>query len=145
MKKIYREEDINIDIQTIFNLVNDIESYPSYLPWCTSTKVLKESDNVVIGKINISKSFIKWDFSTKNTIVKNRSISLEFVDGPFENLDGEWLFTSLDDHNTKVSLEINYKFKSSLIELSIEPIFTSIMNSILKSFVQQAFKSKYDN
>ena len=145
MKKIYKEEDINIDIQTIFNLINDIESYPNYLPWCTSAKVIKESDNVVVGKIYISKSFIKWNFSTKNTIVKNRSITLQFVDGPFENLDGKWLFSSLDDHNTKVSLEINYKFKSSLIELSIEPIFTSIMNSILKSFVQQAFKSKYDN
>ena len=85
------------------------------------------------------------EYNKKNTIVKNESISLEFVDGPFENLDGEWLFTPVDNHNTKVSLEINYKFKSSLIELSIEPIFTSIMNSILKSFVQQAFKSKYDN
>ena len=145
MKKIYKEEDINIDIQTIFNLINDIESYPNYLPWCTSTEVMKESDNVILGKIYISKSFIKWDFTTKNTIVKNESISLEFVDGPFENLDGKWLFTAIDNHNTRVSLEINYKFKSSLIELSIEPIFTSIMNSILKSFVQQAFKSKYDN
>ena len=145
MKKIYKEEDINIDIETIFNLINDIESYPNYLPWCTDTEVKKESENIIIGKIYISKSFIKWSFSTKNTILKNSSISLEFVDGPFENLDGKWLFTSLDNHNTKVSLEINYKFKSSLIELSIEPIFTSIMNSILKSFIQQAFKSKYDN
>ena len=145
MKKIYKEEDINIDIETIFNLINDIESYPNYLPWCTDTEVIKESDNIIIGKIYISKSFIKWSFSTKNTILKNSSISLEFVDGPFENLDGKWLFTSLDKNNTKVSLEINYKFKSSLIELSIEPIFTSIMNSILKSFIQQAFKSKYDN
>ena len=85
------------------------------------------------------------EFFNKEYYRKNRSISLEFVDGPFENLDGKWLFTSLDNHNTKVSLEINYKFKSSLIELSIEPIFTSIMNSILKSFIQQAFKSKYDN
>mgnify|MGYP001326242954 CR=1 FL=1 len=145
MKRIYKEEDINIDIQTIFNLINDIESYPTYLPWCTQTEVQEESENIIIGKIYISKSFIKWNFSTKNTITKNKSIMLEFVDGPFENLDGKWLFTSIDDYNTKVSLEINYKFKSSLIELSIEPIFASIMNSILKSFVQQAFKSKYDN
>ncbi len=85
------------------------------------------------------------EFFNKEYYIENKSISLEFVDGPFENLDGKWLFTSLDNHNTKVSLEINYKFKSSLIELSIEPIFTSIMNSILKSFVQQAFKFKYDN
>ena len=60
MKKIYKEEDINIDIETIFNLINDIESYPNYLPWCTSTEVVKESDNVILGKIYISKSFIKW-------------------------------------------------------------------------------------
>ena len=60
-------------------------------------------------------------------------------------LNGQWLFTRLDENNTKVSLEIDYKFKSSIIELSIEPIFSSIMNSILKSFVQQAFKLKYDD
>ncbi|MEC8077554.1 MAG: type II toxin-antitoxin system RatA family toxin [Pseudomonadota bacterium] len=145
MKKIYKEEDINIDIETIFNLINDIKSYPNYLPWCTKTEVSEESDNSIIGKIFISKSFINWNFSTKNIIKKNKSISLELVDGPFESLNGTWSFLSTDKFNTKVSLEINYQFKSSIIELSIEPIFTSIMNSILKSFVQEAFKSKYDN
>ena len=96
-------------------------------------------------KIFISKSFINWNFSTKNTIKKNESISLELVDGPFESLTGKWLFSSINEFNTRVSLDINYKFKSSVIDLSIEPIFSSIMNSILKSFVQEAFKSKYDN
>ena len=91
------------------------------------------------------KSFIKWNFSTKNKIEKNKSIRFELVDGPFDSLDGQWLFSTIDEHNTKVSLEISYKFKSSIIELSIEPIFTSIMNSILESFIQEAFKLKYDN
>ncbi len=53
MKRIYKEEDINIDIQTIFNLINDIESYPTYLPWCTQTEVQEESENIIIGKIYI--------------------------------------------------------------------------------------------
>ena len=145
MKKIYKEEDINIDIETIFNLINDINSYPNYLPWCTKTEVTEKPDHSIIGKIFISKSFINWNFSTKNVIKENESISLELVDGPFEKLNGKWSFSMIDGFNTRVSLEINYKFKSSLIELSIEPIFTSIMNSILKSFIQEAFKSKYDN
>ena len=145
MKKIYKEEDINIDIETIFNLINDIESYPNYLPWCTKTEVTKKSTNIIIGKIFISKSFINWNFSTKNIIKTNESISLELIDGPFERLTGKWLFSPINDFNTRVSLSINYKFKSSIIELSIEPIFSSIMNSILKSFVQEAFKSKYDD
>ena len=145
MKRIYKEEDINIDIETIFNLINDIGSYPNYLPWCTKTEVNIESDRTLIGKIFISKSFIKWNFSTRNTIDKNKSIKLDLIDGPFDNFKGKWLFTRLDENNTKVSLEIDYKFKSSIIELSIEPIFSSIMNSILKSFVEQAFKLKYDD
>ena len=145
MKNIHKEEDINIDIETIFNLINDIESYPNYLPWCTKSEVKEESADTIIGKIFISKSFINWNFSTKNTIKKNELISLELVDGPFESLTGKWTFSSINKFNTKVSLDIDYKFKSSIIELSIEPIFSSIMNSILKSFVQEAFKSKYDN
>lgn len=145
MKKIFKEEDINIDIETIFNLINDIESYPNYLPWCTKTEVTEKSTNLIIGRIFISKSLINWNFSTKNTIKTNESISLELIDGPFESLTGKWLFYPINDFNTRVSLSINYKFKSSIIELSIEPIFSSIMNSILKSFVQEAFKSKYDD
>jgi ribosome-associated toxin RatA of RatAB toxin-antitoxin module len=145
MKKIYKEEEINVTMPTIFNLINNIEEYPKFLPWCKKTEVTKESENSQIGKIFISKSFINWSFSTKNIIVRNKSISLSLIDGPFDNLDGSWNFKKIDDNNTHVSLEINYKFKNSLIELSIEPIFTTIMNSILKSFVDQAFKIKYND
>ncbi len=65
MKKIYKQEEINVDVQTIFNLINNVEDYPNFLPWCTKTEVTKESENTNIGKIFISKSFIKWNFSTK--------------------------------------------------------------------------------
>ncbi len=145
MKRIYKEEDINIDISTIFNLINNVENYPNYLPWCTKTEVDRISNELLTGKIFISKSFVEWNFSTKNLIEINKSIKLELIDGPFDTLDGKWLFSSIDEYNTRVSLEINYKFKSTIIELSIEPIFSSIMNSILKSFVHEAFKQKYDN
>ena len=56
MKNIHKEEEINIDIKTIFNLINDIESYPNYLPWCTKSEVKEESDNIIIGKIFIRKN-----------------------------------------------------------------------------------------
>jgi ribosome-associated toxin RatA of RatAB toxin-antitoxin module len=145
MKKIYKEEEINVTMSIIFNLINNIEEYPKFLPWCKKTEVTKESENSQIGKIFISKSFINWSFSTKNIIDRNKSISLFLIDGPFDKLDGRWNFKEIDDNNTLVSLEINYKFKNSLIELSIEPIFTTIMNSILESFVDQAFKIKYND
>jgi ribosome-associated toxin RatA of RatAB toxin-antitoxin module len=145
MKKIYKKEEINVTMPIIFNLINNIEEYPKFLPWCKKTEVTRESENSQIGKIFISKSFINWSFSTKNLIERNKSISLSLIDGPFDKLDGSWTFKEIDDNNTLVSLEINYKFKNSLIELSIEPIFKTIMNSILESFVDQAFKIKYND
>ena len=144
MQKIYKEEEINVSMPIIFNLINNIEEYPKFLPWCKKTEVTKEAENSQIGKIFISKSFINWSFSTKNIIDRNKSISLSLIDGPFDKLDGRWNFKKIDDNNTFVSLEINYKFKNSLIELSIEPIFATIMNSILESFIDQAFKIKYN-
>ena len=51
MKNIHKEEEINIDIETIFNLINDIESYPNYLPWCTKSEVREESANISSYKI----------------------------------------------------------------------------------------------
>ena len=83
------------------------------------------------------------EFFTKNYIDENKSIKLEFVDGPFDTLDGNG-FTPTDKYNTKVSLEINYKFKSKLIEVSIEPIFTTIMNSI-QNHLCRRFKIKYND
>ena len=145
MKKIYKKEEINVTMPIILNLINNIEEYPKFLPWCKKTEVTRESENSQIGKIFISKSFINWSFSTKNLIERNKSISLSLIDGPFDKLDGSWTFKEIDDNNTLVSLEINYKFKNSLIELSIEPIFKTIMNSILESFVDQAFKIKYND
>ena len=145
MNKIFKEENINVNLPIIFNLINDVENYPSFLPWCINTEVNRETSDCMVGKIYISKNFIKWDFTTKNKIVEEKSIELSLVDGPFKNLDGKWSFTKIDDNNTRVSLEINYEFENSLIEISIEPIFTSIMNSILQSFIDQAFRIKYDD
>jgi len=70
---------------------------------------------------------------------------LSLLDGPFDELNGQWSFRTIDSNNTHVTLEIDYKFKNSLIEISIEPIFSTIMNSILKSFIDQAFKIKYND
>jgi len=145
MKKIYKEEEINVDVETIFNLINDVESYPDFLPWCTKTEVTKESKNINTGKIFISKSFINLNFSTKNIIDVNKSITLSLQDGPFDELNVQLSFRTIDSNNTHVTLEIDYKFKNSLIEISIEPIFSTIMNSILKSFIDQAFKIKYND
>ena len=94
------------------------------------------------AEIEISKSFVNWRFTTKNTFKVNKIIELKLVDGPFSHLEGYWKFDEIDEFNTKVSLYLEYKFDNKLIEMSIKPVFSNIMSSILDSFISEAFKLK---
>ena len=71
-----------------------------------------------------------------------KKIKLDLVDGPFTHLNGEWNFKKNDNYNTQVSLYLEYQFNNRIIEMSLKPIFSSIMNSILDSFISEAFRIK---
>ena len=144
MDCIKKNESINIDIQTIFTLINQVDKYSDFLPWCSNSKVISDKNNVMVGKISVSKNFVNWTFTTENHYIKNKKIHLTLVDGPFKNLNGEWSFLKIDNNNTQVSFILEYEFSNKIIELSIKPVFTSIMSSILDSFISEAFKVKYE-
>ena len=144
MDCIKKNESINIDIQTIFTLINQVDKYSDFLPWCSNSKVISDKNNVMVGKISVSKNFVNWTFTTENHYIKNKKIYLTLIDGPFKNLNGEWSFLKIDNNNTQVSFILEYEFSNKIIELSIKPVFTSIMSSILDSFISEAFKVKYE-
>tara|TARA_B100000686_G_scaffold110013_1_gene117162 strand:+ start:912 stop:1349 length:438 start_codon:yes stop_codon:yes gene_type:complete len=144
MDCIKKNESINIDIQTIFTLINQVDKYSDFLPWCSNSKVISDKNNIMVGKISVSKNFVNWTFTTENHYIKNKKIYLTLIDGPFKNLNGEWNFLKIDNNNTQVSFILEYEFSNKIIELSIKPVFTSIMSSILDSFISEAFKVKYE-
>ncbi len=142
MDYIRKNELINVNVEIIFDLINDVDNYDTFLPWCSESRIISHDENVVEAEINISKNFLKWKFSTKNKYFHNNRINLELLDGPFSHLTGYWLFKIIDTNNTSVELYLEYEFDNKLIELSIKPIFSNIMTSILDSFISQAFQLK---
>ena len=144
MNYIDKTEDINVDVNTIFTLINNVDGYKDFLPWCKNSIILSNTDNILIGEIEISKNLINWKFKTSNSYIKDKKIKLELVDGPFSHLNGEWNFKKKDNFNTQVSLYLEYQFDNRIIEMSLKPIFSSIMNSILDSFISEAFRIKND-
>ena len=65
---------------------------------------------------------------------------MQLLEGPFEQLSGEWRFEPLGDDATKIFLDLKFKFKSKLLDISLSPIFTKIANSQLDAFVARAKK-----
>ncbi|CAI8367001.1 MAG: Persistence and stress-resistance toxin PasT [Gammaproteobacteria bacterium] len=142
MNYINKFEEINVDINLIFKLINNVENYHKFLPWCSDSKVLSDVKNTMLAEIEISKNFINWKFKTENNYKKNKIIELRLKDGPFSHLEGYWKFELLNEHNTSVQLYLEYEFDNKLVELSIKPIFSGIMSSILDSFISEAFRLK---
>ena len=142
MNYINKFEEINVDVTLIFNLINNVENYHRFLPWCSGSKILSNIDNIMLAEIEISKNLINWKFKTENNYIKNKIIELKLNDWPFSHLQGYWKFQSLNEHNTSVQLYLEYEFDNKLVELSIKPIFSTIMSSILDSFISEAFRLK---
>ena len=142
MNVVNQSEDINVDVSLIFKLINNVDRYSEFLPWCSDSIILNDSASEMTAEIEITGKPIKWKFKTKNKYQENEIIKIKLVDGPFKNLEGYWKFHQIDQYNTNVSLFLEYEFSSKIIELSLKPIFSSIMSSILDSFISEAFRLK---
>lgn len=122
----------------MYALVDAIESYPEFLPWCKSTTILNRTDDEVHAEIELSRGGINKSFSTCNRSQKNKIIEMRLVKGPFHHLEGFWRFDSLGEHACKVSLDLEFEFSSRLLSLTFGPVFNQIAGTLVDSFCQRA-------
>ena len=122
----------------MFELVNNINDYSNFLNWCDSSSILNETGNQITASVQINKNGFKQTFTTINTSLPYQSIQMQLLDGPFEELSGEWRFESLGDNAVKVYLELEFSFKSRIADMTMSPLFKSIANSQLDAFVERA-------
>ena len=122
----------------MFELVNNIDDYSQFLNWCDSSSILNQSDNQITASVQINQGGLKQSFSTLNTLTPYTSIEMQLLDGPFDELSGEWRFETLGENASKVHLTLQFKFKSILIDMALSPVFKSITNSQLDAFVSRA-------
>ena len=79
----------------------------------------------------------KW-FTTENTLIENKQVLLNLIDGPFKRLHGSWVFTPLSDEACKISLELEYEFSSKVFDLAFGRIFNGLTNNMVQAFSQRA-------
>lgn len=138
MPTVTRSALVPFSAGAVYELVADVESYPSFLPWCKSTTVHYRRDEEVKATIEISRGPLRNSFTTVNSMVRHRSIDMCLVEGPFRHLEGTWTFKALGDEGCKVSLNMTFEFKSGLIDTSLSPVFTGITNSLVDAFSTRA-------
>jgi len=122
----------------MFALVDGIETYPEFLPWCRNTEVLSRTDDEVRATIELSKGGVEKAFTTCNRNQKNKMIEMRLVEGPFKRLEGFWRFDALGDEGCKVSFDLEFEFASRMLDMVVGPVFSQIANSLVDSFHRRA-------
>ncbi|MCG8428513.1 MAG: type II toxin-antitoxin system RatA family toxin [Chromatiales bacterium] len=122
----------------MFDLVNDVESYPLFLPWCSSTKLLSHEDDLLCGELEVARAGIKQRFSTCNQLYPFERIDIKLKEGPFKQLEGGWRFTELRENACKVELELHFEFSGALINKAFGKVFNQIAGTLVDAFCQRA-------
>ncbi|MDX8126645.1 type II toxin-antitoxin system RatA family toxin [Methylomonas sp. BW4-1] len=129
---------VKFSAKQMFDLVDDIESYPKFLPWCSGSKILKREGNIVEGQIDIAKAGFHKSFTTRNKIDQGGRIQISLLDGPFSSLEGFWSFMPLREDASKISLDLEFEISGMLANLAFGPVFNQICNTMVTSFTQRA-------
>ena len=122
----------------MFDLVNDIEAYPEFLPWCSGSRIIKREDDIVEAELVISKGGFKKSFSTRNLNEEGRKITVALLEGPFSSLEGVWEFMPLREDASKISLNLEFEMSGKLASLAFGAVFNQICNTMVSSFTARA-------
>ena len=122
----------------MFDLVNDVATYPEFLPWCSSSKVISTSEDEVHAALNLSVGGLQKSFTTCNRLQKDKMIEIRLVDGPFKHLEGFWRFDEVEGKGSKISLDMEFEFAGMLLDMAIGPIFFQMANSLVDAFCKRA-------
>jgi len=138
MAVVHKSVLLPFSAEQMFALVNGIEEYPKFLPWCGGTEILRREENKVVASITINYHGVKHSFTTENVNLPSTNIRMALVEGPFRHLDGNWIFKPLRADACKVELELHYEFASKLLDKVIGPVFHIIANNMVEAFCQRA-------
>ena len=138
MPQINRSALMPFKQKDIFNLVNDVEAYPDFLPWCSSAKILEKSPDHVLAKLTLKRVGVSYDLVTRNHLSPFNFIDIEFVEGPLQSLNGRWAFTGLGDLGCKVEMSLSFELKKQLIDKAMGSILENAAENMVRLFSSRA-------
>ena len=122
----------------MFALVEDVERYPEFLPWCSGTVVFERTPQITRARLDIDYHGLTSHVSTLNRKKAPGGMDLEFVDGPFSKFKGRWRFMPLGDEGCRVEFALDYAFSNAAMDALLGPVFGHIIETLVERFVARA-------
>lgn len=138
MAQIERSALIPFPAADVYGLVNDVERYPEFLPWCSDTEILSKSEIEVVARIDIVVRGRRETLVTRNRLTPTTAIDLEMIEGPFRRFEGRWLLTPIGDAGCRVDLGVSFELANRLIGAFAAPFLHRIADRVVDAFAARA-------
>jgi ribosome-associated toxin RatA of RatAB toxin-antitoxin module len=137
MKRIARSAIVEHSAREMYALVDDIESYPRFMPWCTSAKVEERTPEGVRATLTVGIRGLRQSFTTQNLNHAGESIEVRLVKGPFRRFAGNWRFTPLSSEACRIEFGLEYELAGALAKM-LGPLFDRIADTMVDAFTRRA-------
>jgi ribosome-associated toxin RatA of RatAB toxin-antitoxin module len=138
MIKVEKSVLVPHSAEQMFTLVDHVEDYQLFLPWCGGIDLIERSKQTTTATIYINYHGLKQSFTTQNQKEYPHKMEMQLKDGPFKHFNGQWRFISLNDNACKIAFVLEYEFSNALLGKIISPVFSHIANTFVDSFVTRA-------
>jgi ribosome-associated toxin RatA of RatAB toxin-antitoxin module len=138
MWKVNRSALVPYTAHEMFGLVDDIESYPEFVPWCNDATVDSRTGDTVVATLELHKGPVSKHFTTRNTRREFEAIDMELVGGPFSQLTGGWRFREIENEGCRVSLELEFAFENRLLDMMFGAFFKAAGDTLVDAFTARA-------
>jgi coenzyme Q-binding protein COQ10 len=128
----------------MFNLVADVERYPEFVPLCRGMKIRRrvasgEGVETLTAEMTVAYKLIRETFTSRVTLDRpHLRILVEYLDGPFNDLDNRWTFRPLGEHACEVEFFIAYEFRSRTLGLVMGAMFDAAFRRFAEAFERRA-------
>ncbi len=138
MRKVSRSAIVPHTVREMYSLVDDIEAYPDFLPWCKSAVVLQRDGAIVEATLELQRGGISKAFTTRNKLQQDQSIALALLGGPFRHLSGGWAFQPMGETGCKVSFDLEFEFENPVTDVVFGRVVEAACNSVVDAFTHRA-------
>lgn len=138
MRRMARSAIVEHSAETFYGLVNDIESYPEFLPWCSAARMVEKGPGRTVATMTLEVKGLRYALTTENQHQPGRSIRMQLAEGPFRQFSAEWRFTPLGNDACKAEFSLVYEFSSRLLARALEPVFERMADTTVDAFVRRA-------
>lgn len=138
MREVNRSVLVEFTPGQMFSLVDAVEDYPGFLPWCGGTTLHHRDPEITRATIQINYHGIRQGFTTENVKRAPHEMLIKLVEGPFRSLDGSWRFSDLAGRGCKIEFTLRYEFAGRILEKLVGPVFQHIADTLVEAFVARA-------